>query len=203
MKKEKKETTIKELFQQLKREDEKQAPSFTDSLAAAQSLMTARSRASRARWPLAAVAAILIACGFIIFYAIRNGSDQSNSLVTERVTAPQLSSKGAAPAVENSAAEPARHSGLRPRRSRRGSKIRDDGITAERKESEKLTDFISLRYGDDNEAMESGDVIRVLMPRSALITLGLPVNVERADEAVIADLLIGEDGLARAIRFVQ
>jgi hypothetical protein len=51
--------------------------------------------------------------------------------------------------------------------------------------------------------MESGEVIRVQMPRSALISLGLPVNVEHADEPVLADLLIGEDGLARAIRFVR
>jgi hypothetical protein len=41
------------------------------------------------------------------------------------------------------------------------------------------------------------------MPRSALIRLGLPVNVERADTPVKADLLVGEDGLARAIRFVR
>jgi hypothetical protein len=51
--------------------------------------------------------------------------------------------------------------------------------------------------------MESGKVIRVQMPRSALIAFGLPVNVERADVPVKADLLVGEDGLARAIRFVR
>jgi hypothetical protein len=41
------------------------------------------------------------------------------------------------------------------------------------------------------------------MPRSALVSLGLPVNVVRADVPVEADLLVGEDGLARAIRFVR
>jgi hypothetical protein len=46
-------------------------------------------------------------------------------------------------------------------------------------------------------------VIRVQMPRSALIAFGLPVNVESADVPVKADLLVGEDGLACAIRFVR
>jgi hypothetical protein len=51
--------------------------------------------------------------------------------------------------------------------------------------------------------MERGEVIRVQMPGSALIAFGLPVNIERADVPVKADLLVGEDGLARAIRFVR
>jgi hypothetical protein len=41
------------------------------------------------------------------------------------------------------------------------------------------------------------------MPRSALIAFGLPVNVEHADAPVNAELLLGEDGMARAIRFVR
>ena len=46
-------------------------------------------------------------------------------------------------------------------------------------------------------------MIRVQIPRSSLIAFGLPVNVERADAPVKADLLVGEEGLARAIRFVR
>lgn len=55
----------------------------------------------------------------------------------------------------------------------------------------------------DHPPMESGEVIRVQMPRSSLIALGLPMDVERAHKSVKADLLIGEDGQARAIRFVR
>ena len=75
-------------------------------------------------------------------------------------------------------------------------------MTTYAKESE-YTDFFPLSYGGDQKPMESGEVIRVQMPRSALIAFGLPVNVERADVPVKADLLVGEDGLARAIRFVR
>jgi hypothetical protein len=214
MKKEPKETTIRELFQQLKREDEQQAPPFTDSWAAARSRLKERRQPLRARWALAVVAAILIACGLTIYRTIRIGSDQGKSVVTERATAPQPPVKRPAAAVEKIAAESAQHhglsDGLRAPRHRRGNRprfnnllTRDDVITADSVERENTTDFIPLRYGDDQKPMESGEVIRVQMPRSALITLGLPVNVVRADEQIMADLLIGEDGLARAIRFVR
>jgi len=46
-------------------------------------------------------------------------------------------------------------------------------------------------------------LVRVKLPRSTLETFGLPVNRERVREPVQADVLIGEDGLARAIRFVH
>jgi len=36
-----------------------------------------------------------------------------------------------------------------------------------------------------------------------MASFGLPVNQERAESRVKADVLIGEDGLARAIRFVR
>ena len=51
--------------------------------------------------------------------------------------------------------------------------------------------------------LDSGRVVRVQLPRSALARFGLPVNAERAGEPVKADVLLGEDGTARAIRFVR
>jgi hypothetical protein len=40
------------------------------------------------------------------------------------------------------------------------------------------------------------------MPRSNLIPLGIPYSQERADETIQADVLVSNDGLARAIRLV-
>jgi hypothetical protein len=51
--------------------------------------------------------------------------------------------------------------------------------------------------------MESGQIVRVELPRSALISFGLPMDMERADERIKADVVLGNDGLARAIRFVK
>jgi len=227
MKQEQKETTIKELFQQLKQEDERQAPSFTDSWAAAQSRLEERGQASRARasnpiarrsltrsrsrlrWYLTAAAAILIACGFTVYHTIQNGSRKDRVMITEKAPEPQPFVKREAQ-IEKGAVEPEPRRRSRAPQPRPGNRpqlkppsIRDGSITADAEEGENLTDFLLLRYGDDHKPMESGEVIRVQMPRSALITLGLPVNVERADEPIMADLLIGEDGLARAIRFVR
>ena len=41
------------------------------------------------------------------------------------------------------------------------------------------------------------------MPRFALARFGMPMNMDRADETIKADVLLGADGLARAIRFVK
>lgn len=65
------------------------------------------------------------------------------------------------------------------------------------------TDFLPLTYDTADQVMESGQVIRVQMPRTALASFGLPVNLERANETVKADLLLADDGSARAIRFIR
>lgn len=65
------------------------------------------------------------------------------------------------------------------------------------------TDFIPLAYGAEYIPIESGQIIRVKMPRSALISFGLPMSQDRIDEQVKADILFSNDGLAHAIRFVQ
>jgi hypothetical protein len=69
--------------------------------------------------------------------------------------------------------------------------------------TEVATDFLPLTFVDDSRAPESGHVVRVKVPRSALIAFGVPMNMERAGELITADLVVGDDGLARAIRFVQ
>jgi len=66
-----------------------------------------------------------------------------------------------------------------------------------------VTDFIPLTDGDSLKPIERGELIRVRMPRTALLKFGLPMNVERAGVPVKADLLVGDDGMARAIRFVR
>ena len=82
MKQEQEETTIKELLQRLKQEDERRAPSFADSWAAARSRLETRDQSVRAqasnwrRWSLAAVAAILIAF------------DESPTAIAACITAP-------------------------------------------------------------------------------------------------------------------
>ena len=69
--------------------------------------------------------------------------------------------------------------------------------------AEIATDFIPLMHGGRLAPGDAGHVIRVEVPRTALASFGLPVNADRAGGRVKADVLIGEDGMARAIRFVR
>lgn len=69
--------------------------------------------------------------------------------------------------------------------------------------AEIATDFIPLTYGSELSILESGQLVRVRLPRSAMAACGLPVNQELADTPVTAQVLIGQDGVARAIRFVS
>lgn len=69
--------------------------------------------------------------------------------------------------------------------------------------AEIATDFMPLTYDGGALAMDSGHIVRVELPRTALVSMGLPMNFERAGEPVKADVLLGDDGVARAIRFVR
>jgi len=65
------------------------------------------------------------------------------------------------------------------------------------------SDFVPVPYGESLSSDDSGLVVRVSMTRSALGSLGYPVDEIHAGDVVQADLLVGEDGLPRAVRLVQ
>jgi hypothetical protein len=92
-----------------------------------------------------------------------------------------------------------REAGMRTGRIRPSQSL---GTTANINE-EIATDFLPLTYGSDLSQLDNGQVVRVELPRSVLQSFGLPINVERAGERVKADILLGHDGVARAIRFVR
>jgi hypothetical protein len=65
-------------------------------------------------------------------------------------------------------------------------------------------DFYALSYaGDPNETERGGRIVRVDVPRSTLFAMGIDVPLENESETVKADLLIGSDGVTRAIRVVK
>ena len=69
--------------------------------------------------------------------------------------------------------------------------------------TEIATEFIPLIHGEAMTPADGGQIVRVEMPRSALVSFGLPMNMERGGGRVKADVVVGNDGLARAIRFVR
>ncbi len=65
------------------------------------------------------------------------------------------------------------------------------------------SDFIPLVPCYAPGCFDGGQVMRVTIPRPALTFLGLPINEQFIQEPVTADVLISEDGVVRAIRFVR
>jgi hypothetical protein len=66
--------------------------------------------------------------------------------------------------------------------------------------TEVATNFIPLSY---LPATESGQIIRVKVPRSMMVSLGVTTNTERGAELVNAEVVVADDGGARAIRFLK
>jgi HAMP domain-containing protein len=63
--------------------------------------------------------------------------------------------------------------------------------------------FVPVPNADRLPPNEDLNVVRVEVPRSAMIALGYSVTADRAAERVRADVVLGSDGLARAVRFLD
>src|SRR5487761_1006321 len=130
-----------------------------------------RRRRRRLRWlewsALAAAAAVLLAIGAWNFTRPRVIGTDANPRVV--VKSP----------VDSSASGAAQQAGPA------------EAVTVEDSNS----DFVPLPYGESLSADDSGLVVRVSMTRSALGSLGYPVDEVHAGDVVQADLLVGEDGL--------
>ncbi len=73
-------------------------------------------------------------------------------------------------------------------------------VPSKNETEETKTDFIALSYA---AATDSGQIVRVKVPSSMMVSLGVKTNVEKESELVNAEVVIGDDGLARAIRFIR
>ena len=165
-------------------------------------------RSSALYWVAAAVAAmLLIAISVVALRLNRRAGDAPQFATHEQ---PQSN-----PKVNN---DPAKHDeqvavvheqgtlppAVKPRPVRHVNARRPENTPlANHVNAEIATDFIPLSYMTPVNLQDGGQIVRVELPRSALANFGLPVNMDRYNEKVKADVLFGVDGLAHAIRFVQ
>jgi hypothetical protein len=63
--------------------------------------------------------------------------------------------------------------------------------------------FIPLPNAEALGPNEEVNLVRIETPRSMMIALGFTVSAEQAGEPVEADVMLGADGVARAIRFLE
>ena len=166
-------------------------------------------RGSNSRYWLAAIAAmLLIAISVVVFSWSNRPADEPRQAVKPEQPKPQSSNKSneqlaqdvEKPSVDYFLPQRSKPKRIRPVSSRRP----DSASVANHATKEIATDFIPLSYmSAASLQQEGGQIIRVQLPRSALANFGLPVNMDRYNEKVKADVLYGVDGMARAIRFVQ
>jgi hypothetical protein len=63
--------------------------------------------------------------------------------------------------------------------------------------------FIALPYAQSDVPMEDAVIIRMQLQSSELGAMGLPASPTRSNKRFNAELLIGQDGMARAVRLIE
>src|SRR5215471_17362993 len=164
-----------------------------------------QSRFSNRRWiyVAASVAATVLIVGLLVLNASRSQTQHTTSQTTTAATSTEGATNAAPAAPKESPVEPKAEP-----RNNRSNRVQHRGITRQKPSQEQLdssltteiaTDFIPLTNREALAQMDGGQVMRVELPRSALMSFGLPMDMERATERIKADVLVGNDGLARAI----
>lgn len=64
-------------------------------------------------------------------------------------------------------------------------------------------EFIPVGAWQALEPMERGSIVRVRLSKASLPAFGIPVSPEVWNESIPADVVLGEDGTMRAVRFVR
>jgi hypothetical protein len=70
-------------------------------------------------------------------------------------------------------------------------------------DSENASAYVPLPYADDPSGLEGGAVVRVVLPRAALVSYGLPADAMGVGDQVTADMVVSEDGTPQAIRLLS
>ena len=165
-------------------------------------------RKINARYWLTAVAAILLIAIAVVALRSRT-TDDKNPKVAE-VEAPKVQeaprnqpNNDSVVVRDSRVDEPEPKVVHYPPKRRSNRQIRPTTAVASNHVNEIATDFMPLGYMNPASLQDGGQIIRVELRRSALANFGLQVNMDRYNEKVKADILLGVDGLAHAIRFVQ
>jgi hypothetical protein len=147
----------------------------------------------RAWWARAGVAAVAAALMLAAALSFRRAPEQK----TVQIKPPEAHVTAPVAPVVREVSKP-RVRTLRASRRKAPRKATSAPVIAQR---EVMTDFIPIVY--DPEPIERGQIVRIRLPSAALTMFGIPMNEEHAEEAIRADVLLGEDGMARAVRFVK
>lgn len=163
--------------------------------------MPARNR-HWSQWMLRAAAAVILVLGSVAVILWQRSSSSDQKRAAQVLLPKPAGSSAPTPkrvdAVTDSGQGTAPHP-ITPSRSQRRHHPRQ----SQSNETEIATKFFPLMDGEDLSLLESIQVVRVELPGSALRAVGLPVDAAMMSEPVKADVILGHDGRAHAIRFVR
>jgi hypothetical protein len=152
-----------------------------------------RTASRRVGWQLAALAMAAVVLLLALGLTLHRG-----------VTAPKI---GPNEAIHNGQAAGAADSTLRaddsaPTDATVDADTSDDEVSLA-DDSENASAYVPLPYADDPSGLEGGAVVRVVLPRAALVSYGLPADAIGVGDQVTADMVVSEDGTPQAIRLLS
>lgn len=168
--------------------------------------LTSKKESSNYFWKLAAAAAIVIAfLGIAAMRFVLPASDttlqqaaKSSDIKNVEIKKQEYKNESPRTPFEKDKGNSVARRDARANTPRRGNKSIENANN-----NEIASDFIALTYTDETSSGNNGMVVRVKLPRATVIAMGLPLNANHTDGYVKADVLVGDDGVARAIRLVQ
>ena len=156
-------------------------------------------------WQLAAAAAVILA---VISGALLMRGSSTPTEIAKIEAAPSASPVVTPAATPALMTEQAKVDVTPSQAVTRSNRVRTMRARSERNEiaalaQETTTEYLPLTYMSDQTALQTGVVVRVEIPRATLLSMGLPMNTDRGNTLVKADVVVGDDGVPRAIRLVQ
>ena len=156
------------------------------------------SRTVPLRRALAAAAAIVVLAAAAAWWRSARSVEPESTVVQS--VPPSTSTPTAEPIVDALTPSVSAATG-RSNSGHRGPRVRPRRVQAPRLAA--ATGFVGLPGAVGLPDFESGQIIRVEIPLTSLPTYGLEIVPDARDVPVQADVLVGQDGQARAIRLVS
>ncbi|MEO8027641.1 MAG: hypothetical protein ABI823_14260 [Bryobacteraceae bacterium] len=154
----------------------------------------------RVFWPVAIAAAAAIVAIFVSLRTETSVGEPARPVVARQT--PPVREQVKNPLSPDPGSEPSTQAAASGRRIE-SLPVRRQPAPQRRQPQMVATEFVPLQRGDVMEPMDRGQLVRVQVPRMAMRNAGFPVREDRLSEPVLADVLVGEDGTARGIRFVK
>ena len=169
-------------------------------------------RRSRLTWTFAAAAALALTLGAgLLWHRTVAFNSTGSRRVAQGSSQPAMTYAAAGSMAAERRAQP---QGVKPKPSRQaptGHHLRHRPVEhtpaaprpPEVLPSQEMADFLPLPFADREEPLGAGAIVRIQLSEGSLGLLGVPVSDPTSSQPVTADVMLGQDGTARAIRFVS